>query len=1220
MLSCLIKFAFVSINLMLVTVLAQQQATGINFTPERFILVNNSMFNNESVQGNSSITTCTNNLSMTYTCPSFQAALKIIKNNTIINITTDVVFLQSIVHLSELNNIAIVGQNSTTVECNNSGVLNCSSCNNITVRGITWNKCGTYKNIVNTEFDQLSTYLYPGIVFSRSTNLLIQHCVFQNSTSSAVYLSEVVGNIRIDHVQFLFNGPHSLSWGVVNNLKHVAMGLTIVQPNTIQTVTKQINISIIMCTFSHNSLTLDKLRYSSISSTLLIHSNSISTNVDIVVSKSSFISNTILFSPQSYGKPENIVNIKILQYLNVASVVFSDITFESNRVQLSDTSSILELFIVPKYFTYINIQMKSCNFINNSASKVVHFQKQSGFHTVIAPNHDQGSGYDVMQYGTNVSFNETDINITNVIDGCNFSFNVASKSVIYIKGINDAYSYNDEFIIMNSTFENNLETAIYAMNHHVTFKQVVKFRNNIAENGAAIYLDFGSGIHFDENSNVTFSNNFARKYGGAIFYDASQFIRTCNTTYMPLQVEDNSMVSFSNNAAGIAGNSVYFSISHLCNISSLLDVVTGFNFSKTGALGKELVTSPNELALYSPAVFMGNTNSIAIYKLNGIMLGQAITIPVCVLDYQKSPAGRMLFQVTRVDFNQNYSLIASNFISISCESLGTSNIHVIGKPPEAVDNSSVTIQFASSYKSGMNWRSIKINLIIELSPCRAGYFYDDELKQCVCYERRNVVSCLDGNATIMKGYWFGMVNDQPTVTNCPVNYCNYKNCEIATGICTLPPSLDEQCMPHRTGPACGNCVEGYTLSFDSVECINTNKCSVALTVFVVFIALIYWAVITLAVFGVMYFQVNIAYFYVITYFYSMLDILFEHTLHPINHAFLYTLVAVMSGITKLTPRFIGQLCFIQGMSGIDQQIIHYMHPLAIWLVIAVVCILARFSRRMSTFLSRGIIRAICLLILLSFTAGASSTALMIMRGFYFTDIDALYVYVSPDMLYFQGRHLVYSIVAYISTILITLGLPAILLSEPFLNRKINFTKLKPLLDQFQGCYKDRLRWFASYYMICRQVILNIVFLSYDYFEPLSWLLFACIIINLIHWLVRPYSSKVLNIYDGLVLQTMVSIIALQLCYINNFDSALPIAAAYVLVMLPIIMFLLMTLVLNAKHIKKYCISCRLKLTKPKQTDDAYDHDDTVIAREEYDTTVDHELRERSTTYVYVVLV
>ena len=787
---------------------------------------------------------------------------------------------------------------------------------------------------------------------------------------------------------------------------------------------------------------------------------------------------------------------------------------------------------------------------------------------------------------------------------------------MYLNSNYNANIYDDQFTITNSTFEDNSETVIYVINQHVTFKEIIQFRNNIAEYGAAVYLDVGSSISFDDNCDVTFTNNFARKYGGAIFYDATQFNSTCENTYMPIQVNNNSAVSFNGNGASIAGNSIYFSISQSCNFSSLFDVnvITSFNFSENNS---HLVTSPDKLVLYSPAVLVNNTNSATIYKLSGIMLGQTINIPACVLDYQNNSAGKVLLQISRVDFNQNYSLISPKFLSINCESLRVGNIHIIGEPVAEGDNISITIQLSSSYHSAVNWKPINVNLVIELSSCHAGYFYDDELKQCVCYETDNVVSCLDGNATIIKDYWFGIVSDKPTVSRCPINYCNFENCETTAAgrICTLSASLDEQCIPHRTGPACGNCVEGYTLSFDSVKCISTNKCTIVITILVITITLIYWAVIIVTVFAIMHFQVNIGYFYAITFFYSMLDIFFEQTLHPSNHAFLYTLVAVLSGLAKLTPRFIGELCFVEGLSGIDQQIMHYVHPLAVWFVIMMITLLARFSRRVSVFLSGGIIHVICFLILLSFTSGASLTSLSIMNGFSYTDINVLYVRVSPDIKYFQGRHLYYSIVAYTFILLIVIGLPLVLLSEPLLNRKINFTKIKPLLDQFQGCYKDKFRWFASYYMICRQVILNIVVVGYESFVPLNLLLITCIIISLIHWLVRPYANKALNIYDGLVLQTMMSIIALQIVYFDNFDSVVPITATVVLVMLPIIMLLLMAVALNKENIRKLYSSClaALKLTKTKEIC----HTQTVIAREEYDVTVDHVLRERSRTVVYV---
>ena len=47
----------------------------------------------------------------------------------------------------------------------------------------------------------------------------------------------------------------------------------------------------------------------------------------------------------------------------------------------------------------------------------------------------------------------------------------------------------------------------------------------------------------------------------------------------------------------------------------------------------------------------------------------------------------------------------------------------------------------------------------------------------------------------------------------------------------------------------------------------------------------------------------------------------------------------------------------------------------------------------------------------------------------------------------------YGVVAILCELIIVIGLPLLLLLEPFLNRKINFVRIKPLLDQFQGCYK-----------------------------------------------------------------------------------------------------------------------------------------------------------------------
>ena len=114
------------------------------------------------------------------------------------------------------------------------------------------------------------------------------------------------------------------------------------------------------------------------------------------------------------------------------------------------------------------------------------------------------------------------------------------------------------------------------------------------------------------------------------------------------------------------------------------------------------------------------------------------------------------------------------------------------------------------------------------------------------------------------------------------------------------------------------------------------------------------------------------------------------------------------------------------MGGIDQQFIHYIHPSVVIVILVVISLLARSSRRVSAIISRGIIHVICLLLLLSYTSIAS-TSLLLMRSLKFHKIDKVYTYLSPDIEYFHDRHFVYGIVALICIIFIAIGLPLLLI-------------------------------------------------------------------------------------------------------------------------------------------------------------------------------------------------
>ena len=814
-------------------------------------------------------------------------------------------------------------------------------------------------------------------------------------------------------------------------------------------------------------------------------------------------------------------------------------------------------------------------------------------------NNNIGGGHGAVLY-----FNYANDGLINgTMNTCTCKNNSDYKSLIY------AFSRSPidvDLIVKDSIFAQNAEMVLYVVNHTLQFCNDINmtiFDGNVAQNGPAVYLEMNSKVLFTNNSAVYFSNNIAGRFGGAIYYDITQSSDTCYRNVSALTVENNASVVFKNNQARAAGDSIFFSISQFCNGTLQYDDQS-LNFGQS-----TVVMSPNRLRLYHPAQLV-NSSDLSTYYINDIMLGQDIIIPACTVDLNEMPLWSVQFTLRLVGKNeQKYFIQGSDTISVDCRtSQGINNLAVTGSPPHDDIISTITIQLNSFYDSTFDWKPITVNLNVQLSSCHVGFYYSSDVERCVCYTTDDIVTCSGGNSAIRNGYWFGTINDQPTVTVCPENYCSFDNCEATTGTCDLYPLRDDQCRAHRSGAACGSCEEGYTLSFDSVECIEIDRCTVGQTVVVVTMSFVYWIIIIVIVFGMMYFKIEIGYLYGITFYYSIIDILLQETL-PINDG-QYQFVTILTSAAKLLPRFLGRLCFVEGMSGIDQQFIHYLHPLAVLLIILLLSFSARLSPRLSLFLSRVVIHGICLLLLLAYTSIASTTLLLV-RSIRFIDIDKVYSYLSPDIEYFHGRHLFYVLVAILTGLVIVIGLPLLLSIEPFINSKINFIKIKPLLDQFQGCYKDNFRYFASYYMIFRLIVLTVIVIdATNIFVTLYLLLVSCSLMMFIHLAIRPYVSNVLNLFDSFMILNMILVISLLIIETyRGFQSSATLAITIVLIIMPLLAFLIMVVYLHIASIKKlagYFISAIRKPVKSADNDNWHNEDI------EMHDVVEH-LRDKATT-------
>ena len=413
-------------------------------------------------------------------------------------------------------------------------------------------------------------------------------------------------------------------------------------------------------------------------------------------------------------------------------------------------------------------------------------------------------------------------------------------------------------------------------------------------------------------------------------------------------------------------------------------------------------------------------------------------------------------------------------------------------------------------------------LVVELVPCinYPGYTYSEESQTCTCYHLN--IKCSDDGNEIKRGYWFGSIASKATTSLCPNHYCDFTDRkQTSEGYFELPNTMNAQCNDHRVGRACGECSSGYTLSYDSTNCISVAKCGIGWTVLVITLTCLYWIAVVAGVFSLMYFRshISLEYFYGLTYYYSMVGALLNNNPYVSDGAFWSA--SLLSSFAQLTPQFLGKLCLVKGLSGIDQLFIHYFHAFGVSLLLILIVVAVRYSARMSLFVSCCIIRVICLLILLSYTSIAS-TSLQLLLPLKFTDVKEWYTYSSPSIQYFHGRHIIYGIVAVICELVVGIGLPLLLLFEPILRRKINLIKIKPLLDQLQGCYKDKYRWFAAYYLICRQVMFLIIYIfNSNYSTMLFYLQTACVIIVIIHMWIQPYQNEFLNAFDGVMLLCIV---------------------------------------------------------------------------------------------------
>ena len=517
-------------------------------------------------------------------CYSFDHALAYLTSNVLVNITTDVT-LTSVIHVSNLVNVSIIGHNNPTVNCRGAGGIHFTSCHNCIIQGITLDGCGTDNDD-------------PGLKLTNSSDITIQKCSFQHSRGQAVALSEISGNVKINNCKF------------VNNIQYKGHG-AIINISFSSAINSQLSFKIHVCDFSYNKG----------AKSLIYINNKISEhNINLTISSSEFHHNQ--------GVSVHIINQKL--YLT-GRILFQQNTAEDGvGIHISDHSTVV--FGENSNVTFLkNTADKNGGAILSSNYSIVLFNKNSK--VMFTSNK--------AKFGTAVHSNSN----SNVIfkDSCKVIFygNSARRKGTAVFSTHSNISFEDsaytEFSNNVLKIKNPRGGTIYAKYTHLSFggNSMTKFSNNTAYYGGAIDVDSGSYLSFKDNSTTKFSNNKAY-IGGAIdassgsqvsFQDNSTTKFSNNSanfggaihTYTNVSLKDNSTTEFSNNRADYGGGAIC-AIKN-CHISFKDNSTTKFRNNSAADYGGAIYTLSDRNVVY---VSFEDNSTIEFINNRGVYRGGAI--------------------------------------------------------------------------------------------------------------------------------------------------------------------------------------------------------------------------------------------------------------------------------------------------------------------------------------------------------------------------------------------------------------------------------------------------------------------------------------------------------------------------------------------------------------------------------------------------------------------
>ena len=700
---------------------------------------------------------------------------------------------------------------------------------------------------------------------------------------------------------------------------------------------------------------------------------------------------------------------------------------------------------------------------------------------------------------------------------------------VYINGIND--------------FSEMTGSVIQAYNSDIHLNGSARFHDNNASHGAAIRLDSSSHLFIHESTNVSFVNNHASFYGGAIY---SRMDRNLHFTNPPCAIQivsqnisqSNITLFFNNNTATLAGNSIYVSPLYDCQQLYLTNVNSSDLFNKVfHFIGDNQVREISSVAVSTQLCSMNGTSvnhPIKVYP------GETITIGLRANDLNGNPtyaqiftrltqAGKKFFKSQTEKTYIIYELPAKQKIQTVYNNGCTPLKFTI-----LSQNTSVQLELHIEILGYVPTTSIKL---LQLT-CPLGFVYNSEVKACVCsvfLKRLAITQCnIDTTSVnIPPQSWLGVVDNGRFIgytEHCPPGYC------LQSTIINIT-QPDIMCRGNRMGWLCGQCKNGYSNvlgSNDCYQCSNTLHTALAISLGIlggiVYVLVLFSLRLTidLGTLGGFIFWLNIIWPYAIPSY----DVALKHDI----------IKFIVYLLTSIKYKWNIPVCITSDLNELSKIGILYFFPIYFWLIVAVIVLLSHCSTRIANFIVGSSVQVLVTLMYISYSDLLSISLLVLTPAHIYynsTNSTGMLLVWFRDGGVLYGHNPFHIVLLCISIAVLSFFIVPFTLVGLFgvkmLRSRFISKYFRPFIDAIHGPYKDNLRyWFGLRLIIMSLVYIVIVVLQGS--NMTLQLVLSLIILGsftLAEGVFLPFKSRIINILDLWFMVLLLFNILMNLAYSSS---------------------------------------------------------------------------------------